>query len=306
MLKTAFKPQWILALVGALLVASGFVWLSQWQFDRSQEAAPPPVSKTETPVPLTEHFQPGVVMLATDADQIVSATGRFLQGKQVLVSDRLHEGQAGYWVVAPFAVDGAEGDATIPVVRGWQAGPTPPPAAPSGELELTGRLLPTESPIDGAQSGDALASLSVAQLINLWDVPSYSGFVVAFDVVNDAGSSEGAEASGLAQVDVGPQPQEREINWLNIFYGIEWVVFAGFAVFLWWRLVVDDYRRQQEDLADAAEAEAEYAAAAAPRTAGAPTQDQPAADPAHAHPAPTPQDTPTHSPATPTDSKEQK
>lgn len=272
MLKTALKPQWILALIGALLVATGFVLLSQWQFSRSQEAPPPPPSTTEKAVPLTKHFTPGTVMFASTADQVVRASGRFLPDRQVLVNNRVEDGQTGYWVVAAFAVDGAPGDATIPVVRGWQPEDTPPAAAPPGRLTLTGRLLPTEAPIDGPRKDDTYSSLSAAELMNVWDVPSYSGFIVAFDVTTADGAPAGAQASGLQPVTVGPQPQERPVNWLNIFYGIEWVVFAGFAVFLWWRLVADDYRRQQEDLEDqAATAAAGAGAADAPNAAGPPT-----------------------------------
>jgi hypothetical protein len=31
-----------------------------------------------------------------------------------------------------------------------------------------------------------------------------------------------------------------EIKSLNAFYAIEWTLFAGFAVFLWWRMVQDE------------------------------------------------------------------
>ncbi|MGP5072798.1 SURF1 family protein [Arthrobacter rhombi] len=258
MLKTALKPKWILALLGALLLASGFVLLSQWQFSRSQDAPPPPVSTTESSVPLTDHFEPETVMFESVADQVVTAKGRFLKDKEVLVRGRVQDGTQGFWVVSAFAVDGAPDQNTIPVVRGWQPESTTPPAAPAGELEVTGRLLPTEAPIDQKPDGDpALRSLSVAELINIWDVPSYSGFIVASQVTGPDGADAGATSVGLDEVTVGPQPQEQPLNWLNIFYGIEWVVFAGFAVFLWWRLVVDDYRRQQEDIEDAlAEAQA--------------------------------------------------
>ncbi|MDN5811637.1 MAG: SURF1 family protein [Micrococcaceae bacterium] len=252
MLKTALKPKWILALVGALLLASGFVLLSQWQFSRSQDAPPPPVSTTETAVPLTDHFEPETVMFESVADQVVSAKGHFLKDKEVLVRGRVQEGVQGYWVVSAFAVDGAPGHNTIPVVRGWQSESTTPPRPPAGELEVTGRLLPTEAPVDEKPDDDpSLRALSVAQLINLWDVPSYSGFIVASEVTGPDGADAGAASVGLDEVHVGPQPQEQPLNWLNIFYGIEWVVFAGFAVFLWWRLVADDYRRQQEDIEDA-------------------------------------------------------
>lgn len=252
MLKTALKPRWILSLLGALLVATGFVLLSQWQFNRSATEAPPPVTTTETPVPLTSHFKPTEVLMAYQADQMVEATGHFLPGKQVLVNNRLEDGVKGYWVVAAFEVSDSPGKNIIPVVRGWQADDTTPAPAPEGEVNLTGRLLPTEGPKASPEGATAFESLSVAQLINVWDVPSYSGFLVAGSVTGANNADLSAQASGLTQVDVGPQPQERQINWLNVFYGIEWVVFAGFAVFLWYRLVSDDYRRQQEDIADAA------------------------------------------------------
>jgi hypothetical protein len=29
------------------------------------------------------------------------------------------------------------------------------------------------------------------------------------------------------------------INWLTLFYAAEWVLFAGFAIFLWGRTVKD-------------------------------------------------------------------
>lgn len=252
MLKTALKPRWILALVGALVVATGFVLLSQWQFNRSQTEAPPPVTTTERVVPLTGHLTPATDLMARDADQMVSAAGSFLPGKQILVKNRIEDGRTGYWVVAAFKVDGAPAGNIIPVVRGWQADDAAPAPAPPGTLGITGRLLPTEAPISQDAGQGAYASLSVAELINVWDVPSYSGFVVASSVTGADGADLSAAATGLVQVNVGPQPQERQINWLNIFYGIEWVVFAGFAVFLWYRLVADDFRREQEDIADAA------------------------------------------------------
>ena len=42
------------------------------------------------------------------------------------------------------------------------------------------------------------------------------------------------------------------MNWLNVFYALEWVVFAGFAVFLWFRLVKDAVEREKDLAAEAA------------------------------------------------------
>src|SRR5699024_11823655 len=42
------------------------------------------------------------------SDQRVGLSGRYLPDMQVLVTDRLHEGESGFWVVTMFEVDGAE------------------------------------------------------------------------------------------------------------------------------------------------------------------------------------------------------
>lgn len=244
-LKTALKPKWIGTLLGCLIAATLFVLLSQWQFGQSTEKAPTTSGKTENAVPLTSHFQPGRDMFAPDADQIVTAKGRFVEGSALLVN-RLKDGAEGYWVVAAFLPDGAPEGNVIPVARGWQQEATAPQALPTGSVELRGRLLPSEAPTAGPSSeGKGLKDLSAARLANVWDRDSYDGFIAIFDATS-AGADVGAASAGLEPIWVGPQPEEDKVNWLNIFYGVEWVVFAGFAFFIWWRLVKDDMVRDQE------------------------------------------------------------
>ncbi|MET1154996.1 SURF1 family cytochrome oxidase biogenesis protein [Arthrobacter sp.] len=279
MLKTALKPRWIAALVLALALSTVFVLLSQWQFSASQSKPPPPPGETESVKPLTDVFKPGIPMMAATADQMVSVHGNFVPGAQVLVQDRLQDGDNGLWVVDAFAVDGVQQfreDVVIPVVRGWIKDPADAVPAPEGEASVVGRLLPTEGPVPGARPAGQIATLSVAELINRWDAPSYSGFVIGtgFTVAGkDLGTA--TEGTAMQPVVVGPQPQEAPVNWMNVFYAVEWVVFAGFAIFLWWRLVADDYRRDVEDAEDAAAA----ARSAADAERGG------AAGPAEPHPA---------------------
>jgi cytochrome oxidase assembly protein ShyY1 len=258
-LKTALKPRWIAALVLALAVSWVFVLLSQWQFSASRSQATPPPASTETVRPLTDVFKPGVPMLGPTADQMVSFTGRFLPGKQLVVGNRVDNGRTGYWVVAAFAVDGVKSPSgeqvMIPVVRGWVAAPEEAAPAPAGRAEIVGRLLPTEAPEAKRPVPGQASTVSTAELVNLWDMPGYSGFVASIKLaVDGADQGPGTAGTRMSAVEVGPQPQETPVNWLNIFYAVEWIVFAGFAVFLWWRLVADDYRRQQEALEDAAAA----------------------------------------------------
>jgi len=255
--KTALKPRWIAGFVFAIAVSGVFVLLSQWQFGRSTSPEVPTNPATEQVQPLTETLQPGEFFHGTDADQMVSAQGSYDPSKQLLVPGRLHDGKTGYWVVSAFAVNGAPAltgaaaspQTWIPVARGWVAEPGDAPAPPSGTLELTGRLLPSEAPVPGTapKPGEATA-VSVAELINYWEVSSYPGFVAATaEVANGVDLSAAAVPGDLLALDIGPQPPAQQINWLNLFYSLEWVVFAGFALFIWWRLVKDDYHRDLEE-----------------------------------------------------------
>lgn len=264
MWKTALKPRWIAGFIFAIAISGVFVLLSQWQFGRSTQPEAPVNPETEQVQPLTETLQPGEFFHGTDADQMVRATGTYDADKQVLVPGRLHDGKAGYWVVSAFAVDGApslSGVAAtprtwIPVARGWVAEPGDAAAPPSGAVELTGRLLPSEAPLaNTAPAPGEATAVSVAELINYWEVSSYPGFIAATaELAGGADVSAAAVPGKLLPLNIGPQPPGQQINWLNLFYSLEWVVFAGFALFIWWRLVKDDYHRDLEDALDEVEA----------------------------------------------------
>jgi cytochrome oxidase assembly protein ShyY1 len=260
--KTALKPRWIAGLVFALALSGVFVLLSQWQFGRSTQPEVPVNPGTEDARALTDTLQPGDFFHGSVADQMVTAEGSYDPAKQVLVPGRLLDGQSGYWVVSAFAVSGApvlSGAAAspqtwIPVARGWVADPAAAAAPPSGTIDLTGRLLPSEAPLPARDPGPGRATaVSVAELINDWGVSSYPGFIAATSELSE-GADVGAEAVAgeLKPLRIGPQPPAQQINWLNLFYSLEWVVFAGFAIFIWWRMVKDDYRRDLEDSLEAA------------------------------------------------------
>ncbi|MBT2594375.1 SURF1 family protein [Arthrobacter sp. ISL-72] len=257
MLKTALKPRWIAGLVFAIVISGVFVLLSQWQFGRSTRPEAPVSTGTEDVKPLIKVLQPGEFFHGSVADQMVTATGSYDPGKQVLVPGRLNGGATGYWVVSAFSVQDApalSGAAAsprtwIPVARGWVADPAEADAPPSGTIELTGRLLPSEAPVPNTapEPGRATA-VSVAELINVWEVSSYPGFVAATsELAGGTDVSASAVNGELKPLNIGPQPPPQQVNWLNLFYSAEWIVFAGFALFIWWRMVKDDYRRDLED-----------------------------------------------------------
>lgn len=254
MLKTALKPRWIAGLVFALVLSGVFVLLSQWQLSRSTQHESPAASTTEVVKPLVDVLRPGHFFPGSVSDQIVTATGSYDPGKQVLVEGRLYNNQKGFWIVTAFAVQDAptlKGVAAspqmwIPVARGWVADAAQAGPPPSGTLTLTGRLIPSEAPVPNVDAGPGRASaVSTAELINSWEVSSYPGFIAATSEV--AGGVTLPLGADVKALNIPPQPPAEQINWLNLFYAVEWVVFAGFSVFIWWRLVRDDYRRDLEE-----------------------------------------------------------
>lgn len=260
MWKTALKPRWIAGLVFAIAVSGVFVLLSQWQFGRSTQPEATVSPATEDVRVLTETLEPGTFFPGSVSDQMVSADGTYDPAKQVLVPGRLKNGENGYWVVSAFAVTGAPAltgvaaspQTWIPVARGWVADPHDAGPPPSGTVNLTGRLLPSESPLPSTAPEPGQASaVSVAELINYWDISMYPGFVAATSELAAGSDLSAAAVDGaLRPLEIGPQPPAQQVNWLNLFYSLEWVVFAGFALFIWWRLVKDDYRRGLEEELD--------------------------------------------------------
>nr|WP_281366251.1 SURF1 family protein [Nesterenkonia sandarakina] len=236
-------------------MATVFVVLSAWQFSESSSEPPPTEEITETAVPLTEVHEPQQPMTVAEADRIVDTSGEFLEDTQVLIEERLQDGESGYWVVAAFRPEDAPDENIIPVVRGWVEDPGAAEELPAEQpLEIQGRLLPPEAPGPGQRGMSAdgtqiFPTLSPAELINVWDQPGYSGFLVAFQTLDAEGTELGAASSSstMEPVRVDPQPETSDINWLNLFYGVEWTVFAGFAFYLWWRLVKDAHEKQLEE-----------------------------------------------------------
>jgi hypothetical protein len=108
-------------------------------------------------------------------------------------------------------------------------------------LEQTGRYLQTEGPValQDPTKPYLLESFSLAQLVNLYEgenVNSLAGFMVL----------DADPGFGLERIVIAPPEAGTQVNWLTLFYALEWALFAGFAVFLWWRLVEDARIREQQ------------------------------------------------------------
>jgi surfeit locus 1 family protein len=261
LLRLALTPRWILALLLAFAIAVIFALLGQWQLSRAIDSATPSTQPTETVVRLGTVASPQQAPTADALGQMVSVTGHATQDFTLLAS-RFNGADEGWWLVTRFVVPAGGSDYSLAVALGWapteQAARDAEVAVDTSTVrEITGRYLASETPTDHEfQAGAHESTMAVPSLVNDWPDPgagTYAGYLVA-----------SAAPAGLTVIDNPAPTQEVSLNWLNVFYAIEWVVFAGLAFFLWFRLLKDAHERAVED----AEEAAALAATGAPVAAG--------------------------------------
>lgn len=258
MLRTALTPRWLVWLVVVLGLGAGFVLLGLWQMNVAREDAAAEVLREAAARPvleLTATIQPHAAFPADGSNQRVQAVGRFEPARQVLVADRRLAGADGFWVVQPFVVQ--ETGARIPVVRGFVRSLAAADAvaansaAGSGATEpltLVGSLAPTESSSAGKKRlpNGQIGSIDVGALLNDWGGEVYNAFLFDIRETPDQGVTgpTGASASGGMER-VPPPDLPSGLTLRNAAYALQWWVFAAFGLWMWVKMVRDDYRRHQ-------------------------------------------------------------
>ena len=242
MWSVARRPRWIGALLLVLLIAAIFAGLAQWQVGRAVATATVVTYPTETVTPLSKVATPQKEVTERAAGQMVSVVGRRVAGDTYVISDRVNFGVTGYWVLGH--VVAKSNDASVAVALGWTRSKAKAHAeanilkAGAPTATIVGRYQPTEPPDQDNFEHDVDSVVSIPWLINEWKVvtpTTYGGYIV-----------DRTAPAGLSPIQSVKPVNDVSLNWLNVFYAIEWVVFAGFALYLWYRLVKDTYEREEE------------------------------------------------------------
>ncbi|UIN32252.1 SURF1 family protein [Microbacterium binotii] len=243
------RGRWIAMLLLCLAVAAVFAWLGQWQLARAIDTAPREEGATEQVMPIQDVAIPGEYLTDPLIGQRVEVSGTLVPSDFVVVASRYNGGVEGYWVTAHLrAVDP---DASLAVAVGWAASRDDADAVaetlakstdPNEAVTLTGRIVADEGPVPPPKSDPwEITRMSPAALLSRWqdigDTDVYRQFVVADDPMG-----------GLADIDSPAPDAGSSVNWLNIFYAAEWVIFAGFAFYLWYRLAKDAWEKELEEL----------------------------------------------------------
>lgn len=217
----AKQPKWIGALFLSLAVAAVFAALGQWQLERT--------FTKDQPAHVSYNIE--TVSVKIDTKNIY------------IIANRLSGTDTGYWLVA----NSISKNKSLTIALGWSPDLAEVQSERQAlmnsdlqkfETKLEGVFIPTEAPLP--QTNDlpyVFESLSLAQLINVYS--PQKPLIAEPQILALNGASQASAWPPLEPINVTYDPVQR-INWLSAFYFLEWLLFAGFAVFLWWRLVRDE------------------------------------------------------------------
>ncbi|WP_435241222.1 SURF1 family protein [Streptomyces cucumeris] len=252
MYRFLLTPRWWVINVFTVLAIPFCLFMGSWQLSRfearvdtheqqedrasgAERAAPRPLGKL---LPVSQDT----------AGRRATATGRYDTEHQLLVPDRRLDDRDGFYVLTLLRTDGGK---ALPVVRGWlpgdadsKAATAKVPAPPAGEVTVTGALQATEHQGSGGTGSGGLPKgqlgmISAASLVNLVPYGVYDAWITATE-------APGALEPVPPVVAAGTGLDLKAFQ--NLGYTGEWFVFAGFVVFMWFRL----FRREAETARDLA------------------------------------------------------
>ncbi|MBN0046971.1 SURF1 family protein [Streptomyces actuosus] len=245
MYRFLLTPRWWGINVFVLLAIPFCVFMGSWQLSRFEARVDEHRSaEADAAADRGAPARPLADLLPVDkqtSGKQVTATGRY--GEQLLVPDRELDGRSGFYVLTLLRTDSGK---ALPVVRGWLPGiadPAKAPAPPKGEVRVTGALQASETPGDngvsargGLPSGQT-AAISAASLVNLVPYDLYDAWVTL----------DRADAGMTAVPAASPSGSGLDLKaFQNLGYTGEWFVFAGFVVFMWFRLLRREVEYQRD------------------------------------------------------------
>ncbi|MGE7390627.1 SURF1 family protein [Streptomyces sp. NPDC004126] len=253
MYRFVLTRQWVSLTLVALVLIPVMIKLGFWQFHRHEHR----VAQNELiaknlygkPVPVTGVTSPGHTVPRADYWRAVTATGTYDPAHEVVVRMRTsNDDKVGFHVVTPLVL----GDGRVVLVnRGWVPGGDDPrayppvPAAPSGEVTVTGRLKADEtSGGSGIKDRKGLPDRQV-MLINSGQQAAALGKPVLGGYLE----LTGPEPAG-GSPEMVAEPDHDSIG-AHMAYAIQWWLFAS-AVPVGWLVLVRREKRDREEAAAAA------------------------------------------------------
>jgi cytochrome oxidase assembly protein ShyY1 len=224
--------RWLLRSLLAVLGIAVCVAAAVWQYHRAQDQV------TVAQASVAEVVAYEAVMPAAGDSVGVDALGRQVrvtgtsvpEARSFVRSRESSSGEPGVLVV-----DGVRqpDGSLVAVLQGWVPDPRTAVDPPATPFEVQGRVQPDENfyPAAPVSAHDQLVTITRAGLAAQWGTDDIrAGYVTA--------TSPSAQFERVAPV-IGSDP-DPAFPWQNAFYALQWLLFAGFVVFVWVRWVRAD------------------------------------------------------------------
>jgi cytochrome oxidase assembly protein ShyY1 len=222
------NPRWIVTALVILLLAGVCVELGRWQLHRLDERkARNGVTRTNLAAPaapLADIVGPQRVVGDPHDWRTAVVTGRYDATKQVVIRYRNVQDRPGFEIVTPLILADGTGilvDRGFLARQGSELAPLSVPAAPSGEVTVTGRLRRSEQ---GGHTSGGTPVDGTARLINGPEFSSalglslYDGYLTVDRQQPPADPAFGGFPG--PEIDDGP----------HFFYALQWFFFALLAI----------------------------------------------------------------------------
>ncbi len=228
MYRFAFRPLWLLSHLFSLFLVVLFVNLGFWQLRRHDEK----VKRRDTITARAEEPAAPLTSLlvgrdGTDVEDLryrsATVEGTYVTGDDVMIDNRSKDGLPGAWIVTPMRLDDGSVVAVNRGFEGYDSGELVIPPPPSGQVRITGTVVPWDGRNCGIRRDDS-GTVAGAACLRRDAVEEAVGSTVLPVVVQRVSSapteSDVLSPVPLPEIDLGPHRS----------YAVQWFIFATIGV----------------------------------------------------------------------------
>jgi cytochrome oxidase assembly protein ShyY1 len=225
-MKALFTGRWIAFTICSIVAFAVLLGLAQWQWS-SAEAHKHVKSVQVRPISQVVSLTQGVP--SDGPGSPVSVSGTYDASKQLRVTGQQVGNQSVDYVLTPITqADGVR----VPIVRGYIPSGAALPVPPSGPVSVVGVLQASQY---YSGTGPDIEAVSTQNLAQRWSARLLDGYVVL--------RISTPSQTGLALLPASSIHTHHGLPvWRNIAYALQWLVFAGFVAFFWFRASRDQVR----------------------------------------------------------------
>lgn len=217
------------------------LWLGKWQWDRAHATVELPSSAGITDFallsPLRDYLPPSSVGVATVVSGTWQPNGRIVltdrpsDGSKLISQSGASISDSGVWVLDILTL---QSGGSLGVVHSWLPNAQDIPEL-SGDVKLSGVMQPSELLLQTTET-QIKNYLTTELIVSKANSTVHDGYFVSTKPI-----------IGTQNVlPIFDQPQETKLQWRNVIYTGNWIIFAVIIAAMWWRIIQDEVAQSKD------------------------------------------------------------